>query len=135
MIKVLILGGGFGGIRCALDLDKKFKGQARITLVDRNGYHLFLPSLYEAASVCGLNEGPFAVKMRKTICVPYGEIFAGKNINPHIHFGQFLKNIFLPWQKPKVSVGVKTNAFNPSPTKRTPPIIMSTNPTSENVYK
>ena len=106
MIKVLILGGGFGGIRCALDLDKKFKGQAQITLVDRNGYHLFLPSLYEAASVCGLNEGPFAVKLRKTICIPYGEIFAGKNINPHIHFGQFLKNIFLPWQKPKVSVGV-----------------------------
>ena len=51
MTKILILGGGFGGIRCALDLNKKFKGQAQITLVDRNGYHLFLPSLYEVASV------------------------------------------------------------------------------------
>ena len=81
MTKILILGGGFGGIRCALDLNKKFKGQVQITLVDKNGYHLFLPSLYEVASVFEAKKDPFAVKMRKTICIPYGEIFADKNIN------------------------------------------------------
>ena len=85
MIKVLILGGGFGGIRCALDLGKKLRGQAQITLIDRNGYHLFLPSLYEVASICGLNppagEDLFAVKIRETICIPYGKIFSEKNIN------------------------------------------------------
>lgn len=97
MIKILILGGGFGGVRCALDLsrllrnrgssipsesgDKKLKGQAHITLVDRNNYHLFLPSLYEVASAYGIKKEPFSVKMRKTICIPYGEIFAGKNVN------------------------------------------------------
>ncbi len=85
MTKILILGGGFGGVRCALDLDKKFKGQIEITLVDRNSYHLFLPSLYEVASAYGANPpiggDPFAVKMRKTICIPYGNIFAGKNID------------------------------------------------------
>src|SRR3989344_217076 len=85
MKKILILGGGFGGVRCALDLDKKFKGQVQITLVDKNSYHLFLPSLYEVASVYEKNplssEDPFAVKIRKTVCIPYGEIFSGKNIN------------------------------------------------------
>ena len=85
MIKILILGGGFGGIRCALDLEKKFKGQAQITLVDKNSYHLFTPSLYEVASIYEKNplssEDPFAVKIRKTVSIPYGEIFFGKNIN------------------------------------------------------
>ena len=92
MTKILILGGGFGGIRCALDLsrllcnqgssipselgDKKFL----ITLVDRNSYHLFLPTLYEVASAYGVKKDPFAVELRKTVCIPYGEIFAGKNI-------------------------------------------------------
>lgn len=81
MKKILILGGGFGGIRCALDLEKKFKGQAQITLVDRNSFHLFMPSLYEVASVFGAQEDPFAVKMRKMVCISYGEIFADKNIS------------------------------------------------------
>ena len=42
MIKILILGGGFGGVRCALDLEKKIKDRIQITLIDRNNYHLFL---------------------------------------------------------------------------------------------
>lgn len=64
-----------------MDLEKKFKDKAQITLVDKNGYHLFLPSLYEVASACGVKKDPFAVKLRKTICIPYGDIFADKNIN------------------------------------------------------
>lgn len=90
MIKILILGGGFGGVRTALGLSRKLKGQAQITLVDRNSYHLFLPSLYEVASVYGTNlpsaptggdKDPFAVKIRKTVCISYKEIFAGKNVD------------------------------------------------------
>src|SRR3989338_2925062 len=81
MTKILILCGGFGGVRCALDLDKKFKEQAQITLVDRNSYHLFLPSLYEVAAIYETNKDPFTVKMRKTVCIPYKDIFAGKKIN------------------------------------------------------
>lgn len=85
MKKILILGGGFGGIRCALDLDKKFNNQIQITLVDKNSYHLFLPSIYEVASAYGVNlpagGDNFYVKIRKTVCIPYGEIFADKNIN------------------------------------------------------
>lgn len=81
MTKILILGGGFGGIRCALDLEKKLKGEAEITLIDRNGYHLFVPALYEVASVYGLKKDPFAVQLRRTVCMPYADIFQGKHIN------------------------------------------------------
>jgi len=61
--------------------DKKFKDKTQITLIDKNSYHLFLPSLYEVASAYGMKKDPFAIKMRKTICIPYGEIFAGKNVS------------------------------------------------------
>lgn len=85
MKKILILGGGFGGIRTALDLDKRLRGRVEITLLDKNSYHLFTPSLYEVASAYGTNPpaggDPFAVKLRKTVCVPYREIFTGKSIN------------------------------------------------------
>lgn len=81
MKKILILGGGFGGVRCALDLEKKIKDKAQITLIDKNSYHLFLPALYEVASVFDANKDPFSLKLRKTICIPLGDIFAGKNIN------------------------------------------------------
>ena len=53
MTKILILGGGFGGVRAALDLDKKIGGSkdVKIILVDKNDAHIFYPALYEVASV------------------------------------------------------------------------------------
>lgn len=84
MIKILVLGGGFGGIRTALDLEKKFSkksGEVEISLIDKNSYHLFTPLLYEVASVCGIAKDPFSVKLKKTISVPFGDIFGGENIN------------------------------------------------------
>ncbi|OGN00648.1 MAG: hypothetical protein A3B91_03095 [Candidatus Yanofskybacteria bacterium RIFCSPHIGHO2_02_FULL_41_29] len=85
MIKILILGGGFGGIRTALDLEKKLRQlknrKFEITLIDRNGYHLFTPDIYEVASAYGIKKDPFAVQLKRTICMPYADIFAGKHIN------------------------------------------------------
>lgn len=81
MIKILILGGGFGGIRCAIDLEKKLKNEVEITLVDKNGYHLFVPALYEVASAYGLKRDPFAVQLRRTVCMPYADIFDETGIN------------------------------------------------------
>src|SRR3989344_6671938 len=86
MVKILILGGGFGGIRAALDLNKKLKnkilaGQIEITLIDKKGYHLFVPALYEVASAYGLKKDPFAVRLKKTICIPYSDIFSAKKVN------------------------------------------------------
>jgi NADH dehydrogenase len=45
--RVVIVGGGFGGLQCALDL----KGApVHITLIDRRNHHLFQPLLYQVAT-------------------------------------------------------------------------------------
>src|SRR3989344_2822962 len=84
MIRILILGGGFGGVRCTLDLEKKLtksRTEFDITLIDRTGYHLFSPAIYEVASAYGIKKDPFAVQLKKTVCIPYADIFEGKKIN------------------------------------------------------
>jgi len=82
MTNILILGGGFGGIRTALDLGKKLGKDHQITLIDKNNCHLFLPSIYEVASARGVEEEDgYNVTLRGTVCVPYGKIFSKRNIN------------------------------------------------------
>src|SRR5215213_7008616 len=46
--EVLIIGGGFAGLQCALKLanDDRFA----VTLVDRTNHHLFQPLLYQVAT-------------------------------------------------------------------------------------
>lgn len=72
MIKVVILGGGFAGVSAAKKLLKKTRrSEVQITLIDKNSYHLFTPSLYEVAS----SEEP-----QKNICIPLHEILKGVEI-------------------------------------------------------
>lgn len=85
MPRVLILGAGFGGVRCALDLEKNSGGNLDIIVVDKNDYHTFQPALYEVASAFYINGDPrkqkFAFKkIKQSAAVPYSEIFRGKNI-------------------------------------------------------
>src|SRR3954466_11804424 len=50
-VRVLILGGGFGGIYTALRLEKALQAdEAEITLVSRDNYFLMTPLLFEAGS-------------------------------------------------------------------------------------
>ena len=48
---IVILGGGFGGFRAALDLEKSLRRNQRyrIILIDQNTFHLYTASLYEVA--------------------------------------------------------------------------------------
>ena len=50
--RVLILGGGFGGIYTALELERALRGRAdvEVTLVSRENYFLFTPMLHEVAA-------------------------------------------------------------------------------------
>lgn len=54
MKTIVILGAGFGGVRCALTLEKLIKKanikNIRVILIDKNRYHTFIPALYEVAS-------------------------------------------------------------------------------------
>ena len=57
---IVIVGGGFGGMACATGLRHE---HARVTLIDRNNYHLFQPLLYQVATAC-LSPGDIATPIR-----------------------------------------------------------------------
>lgn len=59
--RVVIVGGGFGGLQCAKALQGK---PVEVVLVDRRNYHLFTPLLYQVAS-CLLNPSEIAAPLRK----------------------------------------------------------------------
>jgi NADH dehydrogenase len=49
--RVLILGGGFGGLHLSRHLERRLRrGEAEVTLVDRFNYSLFTPLLYQVAT-------------------------------------------------------------------------------------
>jgi NADH dehydrogenase/putative oxidoreductase len=57
---VVIVGAGFGGIACAVRLART---PVRITLIDRQNYHLFQPLLYQVATTA-LSPGDIAIPIR-----------------------------------------------------------------------
>ena len=58
--KVIIIGGGFGGLTAARNLNSK---NLEITLIDKTNYHLFQPLLYQVATAA-LSPGDIAVPIR-----------------------------------------------------------------------
>lgn len=49
--RIVIVGAGFGGLRCALELNKRMSGSDNeIILVDKHPYHLITPALYQVAA-------------------------------------------------------------------------------------
>jgi NADH dehydrogenase len=61
--KVVIIGGGFGGLRCARTLQG---APVEVSLIDRNNYHLFTPLLYQVASSL-LNASDIAYPIRAAV--------------------------------------------------------------------
>lgn len=59
-LHVVIIGAGFGGLYAAKELSRK---NARVTIVDRQNYHLFQPLLYQVATG-GLSPGDIASPIR-----------------------------------------------------------------------
>lgn len=57
---IVIIGAGFGGLRAARALAK---APVRVTLIDRNNYHLFQPLLYQVATA-GLSSDEIAYPIR-----------------------------------------------------------------------
>ncbi len=65
--RVVIVGGGFGGLKAALALGRA--GVARVTLLDKRNHHLFQPLLYQVATA-SLNPSDIAVPIRQVLA-PY----------------------------------------------------------------
>src|SRR3954469_15343788 len=63
MKRIVIIGGGFGGLYAAKTLAKT---DANITLVDRRNYHLFQPLLYQVATAA-LNPSDIAYPIRSVL--------------------------------------------------------------------
>lgn len=74
MKKIVLLGGGYGGVLTAKKLAKKFKKNAdvQITLIDRNPYHTLLTELHEVAA----NRTP-----EDSVKIDLKKIFAGQKVN------------------------------------------------------
>lgn len=70
---IVILGGGFGGLRAALDLEKKLRQDQRyeIILIDQNTFHLYHASLYKVAT---------GEMSPRCVLIPFHRILDGKNI-------------------------------------------------------
>lgn len=67
MKKIVVVGGGFGGVAATLTLlPNMSEGELELTLIDKNSFHLFTPSLYEVAT----SEQP-----KKNVAIPFKEIF------------------------------------------------------------
>lgn len=80
---VVIIGGGFGGLKAAKEL-ANYPDLVDVTLVDKRNYHLFQPLLYQVATA-GLSPADIATPIRnvlsgaKNITVYMDEI---KSVNP-----------------------------------------------------
>ena len=68
--KVVVVGGGFGGLNVAKALGNK--PGIEVVLIDRMNHHLFQPLLYQVA-MAGLNPADIAMPIR-TILAPYSNI-------------------------------------------------------------
>ncbi len=62
--RVVIVGGGFGGLACARALDGA--DDVEVVLVDRRNHHLFQPLLYQVATA-GLNPSDIAYPIRSVL--------------------------------------------------------------------
>jgi NADH dehydrogenase len=72
---IVILGGGFAGIRAALDLNNYLHDDLdyEIILVDRRDYQTYYSALYEAATTEHAQVD--AKKVKRTVTIPFTEVF------------------------------------------------------------
>ncbi|MFZ5424584.1 MAG: NAD(P)/FAD-dependent oxidoreductase [Patescibacteria group bacterium] len=68
--KVIIVGGGFGGIKCALDLSSKHLSNTKIILISDKSHFEYHAALYRVVA----GSSPLEV------CIPLNDIFKGKNV-------------------------------------------------------
>ena len=89
---VVIVGGGFAGINVARSLGNR--KEVRVTLIDRNNYHLFQPLLYQVA-MAALNGGEISYPLRKML---------SRYRNITIYKGS-VENVDLPGRKVQTDFG------------------------------
>ena len=110
--QVVVLGGGFGGLHLVRRLERHLRsGEAAITLVDRQNYHLFTPLLYQ---VCTGELPPHAVAYPlRDATAPAGYHFLQSEVTAidleHRRVGT--ADGELPYDNLVIAVGSVTNDF------------------------
>lgn len=107
---VVIIGGGFGGLRAARALAR---APVRVTLIDRENHHLFQPLLYQVATAA-LSPGNISVpirsifRRRRNVQVLLGEVVGADPDGQRV----LLENgDAVPYDYLVVAAGAKTNYF------------------------
>lgn len=108
--RVVVVGGGFGGLRAALGLEG---APFEVTVVDRTNYHLFTPLLYQVAT-CLLAPSEIAEPLRKVfrrspnVRVVQGEVVA---VDAGGRVVRLADGRTLPWDRLVLAPGSTTNTF------------------------
>src|SRR5215510_4485806 len=108
--RVLILGGGFGGLLAAQKLKR---APVQVTLLDRRNFHLFQPLLYQVATG-SLSPGDIAAPLRsvlssqKNATVLLGE---AKDIDPDAKRVVLADGSVFEYDSLVVSTGSKTSYY------------------------
>jgi NADH dehydrogenase len=108
--RVVIVGGGFGGLQCAKKLDG---GPVDVTIVDRHNYHLFTPLLYQVAS-CLLNPSEITAPLRKVfrdspnVRYRQGEVVDVDFAEQHVRLAD---GTVLPYDELVLATGSTTNFY------------------------
>ncbi len=108
--RIVIIGGGFGGINLAKSL-KKF--QIQIVLLDKNNYHTFQPLLYQVATG-GLEPDSIAFPLRKLFDEQDNIIYRNAEVTHIYPDEKFLETSIgaISYDYLVIATGTKTNFFN-----------------------
>lgn len=83
--QVVVLGGGYAGVRAATDLADLTDGAARIVLVSRTSHHVEMPTLYEVATAFLQRESATSSEqVADTVAVHLGKLVARSGIEVKI---------------------------------------------------
>jgi len=110
LTRVVIIGGGFGGIELVRQLSKQ---NVQTVLVDKHNYHSFIPLLYQVATA-GLSPGDISSPLREFLQDNKNFHFRMakvKSVDPE-HKRVITSSGFLEYDKLVIATGSSTNFFN-----------------------
>jgi len=108
--RVIIIGGGFGGLNVANVLKRK---EVQLVMIDRNNHHTFQPLLYQVAT-SGLEAGSIAYPLRKFLGGAKNAHFRMTEVESIIPEENKIKTLagYINYDYLVIATGSDTNFFN-----------------------
>lgn len=109
--KLVIVGGGFGGITVAKEILRRVPGKFSITLIDKKDYQLFHPAMFKALSSFEGSE-----KLTPLATIKFKDIFEGQDVSIKKKEAEKMPS---DYDYLVLSAGSEPNFFNVKPTENT----------------